>query len=38
MKQESFRCSHGPVGRLTYVWQRSIRPATGRWLQAKERT
>jgi hypothetical protein len=32
-------CSHGPVGRpLAAVVRILTRPATGRWLQGKERT
>lgn len=31
-------CSHGPVGRVPRVVGILPRPATGRWLQEKERT
>ena len=31
-------CSHGPVGRPLAVVRILTRPATGRWLQGKERT
>ena len=31
-------CSHGPVGRVRRVVGILPRPATGRWLQGKERT
>ena len=31
-------CSHGPVGRFSQASLVFVRPATGRWLQKKERT
>ena len=31
-------CSHGPVGRPLAVVRILTRPATGQWLQGKERT
>jgi len=31
-------CNHGPVGRSRAVVRLLPRPATGRWLQGKERT
>jgi len=31
-------CSHGPVGRFPRASLVFVRPATGRWLQKKERT
>ena len=31
-------CSHGPVGRFPQASLVFVKPATGRWLQKKERT
>jgi len=31
-------CSHGPVGRFSQASLVFVKPATGRWLQKKERT
>ena len=37
MRTQRFCCSHGPVGRPPAVVRILTRPATGRWLQGKER-
>ena len=37
MITQRFCCSHGPVGRPLAVVRILTRPATGRWLQGKER-
>ncbi len=38
MRMSDVCCSHGPVGRLPVLLLLVSRPATGRWLQKKERT